>query len=109
MVGNSSSGLIEAPAYGVGTVNIGNRQRGRLKASSVIDCGPERNEIKRAIANLLSPDAQQRNRSGINNPYGAGGAARRTVEIIEEWQPTLANKTFFDLDKVASDLGRVCA
>jgi GDP/UDP-N,N'-diacetylbacillosamine 2-epimerase (hydrolysing) len=109
VVGNSSSGLIEAPAYGVGTVNIGNRQSGRLKASSVIDCVPERNEIKRAIATLLSPDTQQRNRSGINNPYGAGGAARRTVEIIEEWEPKLTNKTFFDLDKVSSDLGRVCA
>ena len=74
----------------------------------MIDCVPERNEIKRAIATLLSPDTQQRNRSGINNPYGAGGAARRTLEIIEGWQPKLTNKTFFDLDKVSSDLGRVC-
>ena len=109
VVGNSSSGLIEAPTYRVGTVNIGNRQSGRLKASSVIDCAPERDEIKRAIATLLSPGTQQRNRHGVNNPYGAGGAARRTVEIIEEWQPTVANKTFFDLEKVSSDLGRVCA
>ena len=109
MVGNSSSGLIEAPAYGVGTVNIGNRQSGRLKASSVIDCVPDRDEIKRAIATLLSPGTQQRNQSGINNPYGAGGAARRVATIIEEWQPKLGNKTFFDLDLVSSDLGRVCA
>ena len=61
------------------------------------------------IATLLSPGTQQRNQSGINNPYGAGGAARRVATIIEEWQPKLGNKTFFDLDLVSSDLGRVCA
>lgn len=109
VVGNSSSGLIEAPALGIGTVNIGNRQSGRLKASSVIDCAAERDKIKKAIANLLSPDTQQKNRSGINNPYGDGGAARRAVAIIEEWQPSATNKAFFDLEKSYSDIGRVCA
>ena len=60
VVGNSSSGLIEAPAFGIGTVNIGNRQSGRLKASSVIDCASERDEIKTAVVKLLSPDTQQK-------------------------------------------------
>ena len=56
VVGNSSSGLAEAPSLGVGTVNIGDRQRGRLKASSVIDCPPDRAAIFAAIGRLYMPE-----------------------------------------------------
>jgi GDP/UDP-N,N'-diacetylbacillosamine 2-epimerase (hydrolysing) len=107
VVGNSSSGLLEAPAFGVGTVNIGSRQRGRLKAASVIDCAAERGAIREAIALLISPETRARNRSGIQNPYGQGGAAKRTVAVLEQWEPQCSNKLFYDLNFASHEAGRV--
>jgi len=107
VVGNSSSGLLEAPAFGVGTVNIGSRQRGRLKAASVIDCAAERGAIREAIALLISPETRARNRSGIHNPYGQGGAAERTVAVLEQWEPQCGNKIFYDLNAISEEMERV--
>jgi len=107
VVGNSSSGLLEAPALGVGTVNIGSRQRGRLKAASVIDCAAERGAIREAIALLINPETRARNRSGIQNPYGQGGAAERTVAVLEQWEPQCGNKLFYDLNVISEEMGRV--
>ncbi len=56
VVGNSSSGLLEAPAFHVGTLNIGDRQKGRLAASSVIDCKPTRQDILKALRHMYSPE-----------------------------------------------------
>lgn len=83
VVGNSSSGLIEAPSLGVGTVNIGNRQRGRLKADSVIDCPPERGAILRAIRQLDEPSFRKR-LSRTVNPYGEGGASEKIVQTLRD-------------------------
>ena len=82
VVGNSSSGLAEAPSLGVGTVNIGDRQRGRLKADSVIDCQPERGAILAAIRQLDDPDFR-RVVAGAVNPYGQGGASERIVQVLQ--------------------------
>lgn len=84
VVGNSSSGLIEAPALRIGTVNIGSRQDGRLRASSVIDCAAKSIEITAAIARLYDRSFQAR-LGEVVNPYGKGGASSRTVTLIEEW------------------------
>lgn len=73
VVGNSSSGLYEAPSFGIPTVNIGTRQDGRIRASSVIDCPPERDAISTAIAKASEMDC-----SDTVNPYGNG----RTTEVI---------------------------
>jgi UDP-N-acetylglucosamine 2-epimerase len=73
-VGNSSSGLYEAPSFGVPAVDIGDRQRGRLAAPSVLRCGPERGAISAAIAQALQLDCR-----GVVNPYGDGHAAERIV------------------------------
>jgi GDP/UDP-N,N'-diacetylbacillosamine 2-epimerase (hydrolysing) len=81
VVGNSSSGLIEAPSFHKGTVNIGDRQRGRLRAASVIDCPPERAAIGAAIARLYS-SAFQAELPTVKNPYGEAGASERVVEVI---------------------------
>ena len=81
VVGNSSSGLIEAPSLHKGTVNIGDRQRGRLKADSVIDCAPERRAITSAIARLYSAEFQV-GLSAVRNPYGDGGASERVVDVL---------------------------
>ncbi len=81
VVGNSSSALIEAPGLGKGSVNIGDRQRGRLKALSVIDCEPEVAAIRAALERLYSAEflAQLPH---IVNPYGSGGASERIVQIL---------------------------
>jgi GDP/UDP-N,N'-diacetylbacillosamine 2-epimerase (hydrolysing) len=106
VVGNSSSGLLEAPAFGVGTVNIGSRQRGRLKAASVIDCAAERDAMREAIALLINPETRARNRSGIQHPYGQGGAAERTVAVLEQWEPRCGNKLFYDLNAISEEMER---
>ncbi|BAO43679.1 UDP-N-acetylglucosamine 2-epimerase [Thiolapillus brandeum] len=82
VLGNSSSGLLEAPTLGTPTVNIGDRQRGRLRADSVIDCKGYRQDIRAALDKAMSP-AFQEMAANVENPYGRGGAASRIVEILE--------------------------
>jgi GDP/UDP-N,N'-diacetylbacillosamine 2-epimerase (hydrolysing) len=100
IVGNSSSGLLEAPALGTGTVNIGRRQDGRLRAQSVVDCEAERLEIGRAIARVFAPEFQEQMRNQ-ENPYGNGGASAKTVSVIENWlqRGIEGPKKFYDLIK----------
>ena len=83
VVGNSSSGLIEAPTLHKGTVNIGDRQHGRLKAASVIDCAPERSAISAALRRLYSPEFQGM-LAGVINPYGAPGASAKVVSVLRD-------------------------
>jgi UDP-hydrolysing UDP-N-acetyl-D-glucosamine 2-epimerase len=94
IIGNSSSGLLEAPSLGTPTVDIGERQQGRLKAESVISCRGERQAISAAIAAAL-----KRPKKVVANPYGAGDAARRIVEILGAVGDfrALTQKRFFDL------------
>ena len=97
VIGNSSSGLIEVPSLRKGTVNIGSRQRGRLKADSVIDCEPDRTAIADAVRELYSADFQARLKT-VRNPYGNGGAAEKVVTILENMQfDSLLTKKFRDL------------
>ncbi|MBT8077601.1 MAG: UDP-N-acetylglucosamine 2-epimerase (hydrolyzing) [Gammaproteobacteria bacterium] len=98
VVGNSSSGLTEVPSFGKGTINIGNRQQGRLKASSVIDCKPLRQDISAAIAKLYSAKFQA-SLQHVRNPYGDGGAVDRIVDVIRKCRlDTAPKKSFFDID-----------
>ncbi|MFC3799866.1 UDP-N-acetylglucosamine 2-epimerase [Cohnella sp. GCM10012308] len=96
VVGNSSSGLYEAPSFGVPTVNIGDRQRGRLAAASVISCLPEADAIERAIQEALARDC-----SDTINPYGDGNAAPRICRVIGDTVDyrTLLKKTFRDMEE----------
>jgi len=100
VVGNSSSGLIEPPAFRKGTVNIGDRQRGRLKAASVIDCEPERGAILEAIRKLYSREFQEQLHD-VRNPYGEGDAAVRIARVLGECvlDSTLLKKGFYDLKR----------
>jgi UDP-N-acetylglucosamine 2-epimerase (non-hydrolysing)/GDP/UDP-N,N'-diacetylbacillosamine 2-epimerase (hydrolysing) len=95
VVGNSSSGLIEAPALHKATVNIGERQRGRLLADSVVQCGNEVEEIRAAIERALS-GAFQATLPSVTNPYGVGGASRRIKDILKETRldPQVIKKRF---------------
>jgi GDP/UDP-N,N'-diacetylbacillosamine 2-epimerase (hydrolysing) len=105
VVGNSSSGLLEAPSLKKGTVNIGNRQHGRQQAESIINCQPTRHEIKAAITRLYSPQFQA-GLSKVRNPYGDGGASDRVLALIKQLKfDELAQKTFYDLPVVAYSSG----
>ena len=97
VIGNSSSGLTEAPSFRIGTINIGDRQGGRLKAASVIDCDPKYLEIKNAIVKLYSSSFQRILKS-VENPYGKPGASKKLLEIIKKVNlEGLIKKSFFDL------------
>ena len=82
VIGNSSSGLLEAPSLRVGTVNVGDRQRGRIQAESVISCEPNRIAIQEAIIKLLSIEFQGKVQKVVS-PFGNGGACEAIVEIIK--------------------------
>jgi GDP/UDP-N,N'-diacetylbacillosamine 2-epimerase (hydrolysing) len=95
VVGNSSSGLTEAPSLRIGTVNIGDRQRGRLKAASIIDCAPKRDEISKAIARLYTPQYQEL-LANVKNPYGDGDAVEKIVEVLRTYPLAgILKKTFY--------------
>ncbi|MDD2932314.1 MAG: UDP-N-acetylglucosamine 2-epimerase [Methylotenera sp.] len=97
VVGNSSSGLLEVPSFGKGTINIGDRQRGRLQATSVINSVPDRKNIAAAIKKLYSTDFQV-SLSQARNPYGEGGASEKIVTTIKNYAiDGIAKKAFYDL------------
>jgi len=82
MVGNSSSGIIEAPSFGLPVVNIGTRQQGRLRAANVIDVGYECEPLLQGIRKACSPEFRESLRNLVN-PYYAGGAAQRMAERLK--------------------------
>ncbi len=98
VVGNSSSGLIEAPGLGKGTINIGDRQRGRLKAGSVIDSDPDRQAIGVALRRLYSPEFQEK-LTTVRHPYGEGGASEKIVEVLKDYPlESILKKSFYALE-----------
>lgn len=97
VVGNSSSGIIEAPSFKIGTINIGDRQKGRLRASSIIDCASTKRDIIRAFGILYSADFAKI-LSHVNNPYGDGAAAPRISRVlIRHDLGRILKKDFYDI------------
>lgn len=97
VVGNSSSGLLEVPSFKKGTINIGDRQRGRIKAESIIDCKPEKSHILKALEKLYNKKFQIKLK-GVKNPYGEGGASDQIVKILEEISiDKILKKRFYNL------------
>ncbi|HMP51259.1 MAG TPA: UDP-N-acetylglucosamine 2-epimerase [Candidatus Melainabacteria bacterium] len=94
VVGNSSSGLYEIPTLKTATVNIGDRQKGRLRATSVIDVEPSANAIEKAISRAMELDC-----SRVENPYGTGNASTKLVAFIDSLEdiPSLLKKKFCDI------------
>jgi UDP-N-acetylglucosamine 2-epimerase (non-hydrolysing)/GDP/UDP-N,N'-diacetylbacillosamine 2-epimerase (hydrolysing) len=82
VIGNSSSGIIEAPVMKTPTINIGDRQKGRLRSESIIDCKARKNEIIAAIKQAISPDFQKRFEK-MELPYGSGGAAVKIKKLLK--------------------------
>ncbi|WP_026671013.1 UDP-N-acetylglucosamine 2-epimerase [Butyrivibrio sp. AE3006] len=99
VIGNSSSGIIEAPAFGIPTINIGDRQKGRTAGKTVINCEPVKEEIKRAIDKAMSQEFLDSIKDAVN-PYGAGNTSDKIVQITKKYM--LENsfnlkKKFYDL------------
>ena len=97
VVGNSSSGVIEAPSLCTGTVNIGDRQRGRVRAASIIDCDSNEKSIAVALKTLLSNDFQSKLKD-VENPHGSGNVSEKIVEVLSGYPLTgIVKKSFYDL------------
>lgn len=99
VLGNSSSGIIEVPAFGVPTVNIGDRQKGRLRCDSIIDCNSDRQSIIAAMQLALSTEFSDKSKQVIS-PFGDGNAARRIAEkCIEAINAGIdLKKSFYNLE-----------
>jgi GDP/UDP-N,N'-diacetylbacillosamine 2-epimerase (hydrolysing) len=100
VIGNSSSGLLEVPSFRIPTINVGDRQRGRMKADSVIDCEPTEGAISKVISKAFSTEFQAICKNVIN-PYGAGGASDMIVRKIEECDfSILLKKNFYNIPTI---------
>lgn len=98
VIGNSSSGLIEVPSFRIPTINIGDRQKGRIKAKSVIDCSPNKKSIEQAINKGISKHFQEGLKK-LKNPYGEKGASKKIVKQLENVKidKDLLKKKFYNL------------
>lgn len=97
MVGNSSSGLAEAPSFKKGTINIGDRQKGRIKADSVIDCEPNKASIAQAFKKLYAKEFQELLKNTAN-PYGDGCASEKIVSVLKDIKlDDILKKLFYNL------------
>lgn len=97
VIGNSSSGVVEAPTFNVATINIGDRQKGRVRAESVIDVSPLKDEIYEALQTVYSAEYVEMLRS-VSNPYGQGDSSSQVVKVLEDINfDNLTVKSFFDV------------
>ena len=100
MIGNSSSGILEKKKKKKGTINLGNRQLGRLFAKSIINTEIKKNKIEQAVKSILSIKFKKRIKNHIN-PYGKPGASDRIIKILEKIIiKKVFNKKFFDINKI---------
>jgi GDP/UDP-N,N'-diacetylbacillosamine 2-epimerase (hydrolysing) len=96
VIGNSSSGLLEAPSFNIGTVNVGDRQKGRVKADSIIDCEPNYLDIKSAIKTLYSMEYQT-GLKYIVNPYRQENTIGKIIKVIKCYPlENILKKRFYD-------------
>ena len=96
MVGNSSSGLTEAPSFRIATINIGDRQKGRIKADSIIDCEPRKASITKVFEDIYTKNFQNALKI-VNNTYGDGCASKKVIEEIKKVDlDNILKKPFYD-------------
>ncbi len=98
VVGNSSSGILEAPSFKIGTINIGDRQRGRVRAESIIDCDSDYHSVVRAFQTLYSKKFQEKLKN-VKNPHGDGGASEKIVSILKSFPLSdVLKKEFYNIE-----------
>ena len=104
MMGNSSSGIVEAASFELPVVNVGSRQRGRVRGANIIDVDYERSSILEGLQKALDPQFRAK-LYGIRNPYGSGGASEKIIEVLKQVQldDKLVMKRFHDLEVVSSE------
>jgi GDP/UDP-N,N'-diacetylbacillosamine 2-epimerase (hydrolysing) len=106
VVGNSSSGIVEAPSFKIASINIGDRQRGRARAGSIIDCQPTRASLGQAFNKVYSPGFR-RGLSEVKNPYDKGSAAKAIKGILKKHNlEGILKKKFFELWVNSNEQGR---
>ncbi len=104
MIGNSSSGLAEAPSFKIGTINIGDRQKGRIMADSVINCKSDRESILKSFKKLYSKVFQEELKTSIN-PYGDGCASLKIIEELKKVNlKNILKKSFYDIEDLHEKL-----
>lgn len=98
VIGNSSSGIIEVPSFKVPTINIGDRQKGRVQAETIINCEPLESEIHKAIELGLSSDFKNKIKKTVN-PYGDGNVSQKILHAINQYLNSNIElkKSFYDL------------
>ena len=97
VVGNSSSGLVEVPSFGIPTLNIGDRQKGRIAAESVYNCKSDKDSILAGLEVILSPDFQQKVKRA-RNPYDKEGTAQAIFDVVSAYPlEQLQQKHFYDI------------
>lgn len=98
VIGNSSSGIVEAPCFLIPTVNIGDRQKGRLQADGIINCPPNERKIREAIEKARSKQWENRAKNA-QNPYGRGETTDSIIEEIKKFleAKSCTKKTFYDM------------
>lgn len=97
VVGNSSSGIVEAPTFKVASINIGDRQKGRIRAASVIDVANDSVQIKQALNTIYLSDYQQK-LAQVVNPYGQGESSEQVVKVLQTVDlKQLTTKSFYDV------------
>ena len=97
VVGNSSSGILEAPSFKIGTINIGDRQEGRIKAESIIDCKANKKEIKKSLNKIYSKTFLKMLKN-VKNPYDNGLSSKRIIKQLKQLKlENVLKKNFFDI------------
>ncbi len=97
VLGNSSSGLIEAPSFKIATINIGDRQKGRIKAKSVINCLPEKKSIQNSIKRAYSKNFQSLLKT-VKNPYDNGFSSKKIVRVLNSIKiENILKKSFYNI------------
>ena len=97
VVGNSSSGIIEAPSFKIATINIGDRQKGRVKADSIIDCLPNKENLKKTFKLIYSNDFKK-NLKKVKNPYDKGNSSSKIVKILKNIDlENILKKNFYSI------------
>ena len=97
VIGNSSSGILEAPSFKIGTINIGQRQNGRIMADSVINCDGSKSAVSASLSQLYSNEFAKKVKT-VLSPYGNGGACEQIIEIVKSTDLTgLIQKKFVDI------------
>ena len=99
LIGNSSSGILEAPSFGLPVVNIGARQQGRVRSVNIIDTPPDADAVTRALRRALDPAWRAALRAAPHNPHGDGRASERIADVVAALdlaRPDLLTKPFVD-------------